>query len=113
MFWNKTFIPYYYYMVRKEKRENNHHLVWKSLENEYNVHIPENKIRMDMNRHNALHALFWCLLTPKEQMKEIVCLYDTILGDTARSLLNELLALDDSEFYISWIIKNVWKRKHW
>ena len=84
---------------------NRHHLIWKSLVDEYNVHIPENKIRMDVCRHNALHALFWMLLTPKEQLMEFRALYDRILSNTAKELFDELLALDDN-LYIDKVRKD-------
>ena len=60
---------------------------------------------MDTCRHNALHALFWMLLTPKEQLMELRCLYDRVLSDTAKQLFDELLALDNN-IYIDKINKH-------
>lgn len=88
--------------------ENTHHLIWQSLVGEYNVHIDENRVRMNMCRHNALHALFWVLLTPKEQLMELRQLYNTILSDTAKQLFDELLSLWDN-IYIDKAVK--WKKK--
>jgi len=39
-------------------------------------------------------------LTPKEQLKELSHLYDSVLSDTAKQLFKELLSLNDKEFYI-------------
>lgn len=90
----------------KIPQENNHHLIWKSLVNEYRIDMKENQVRMNIERHNALHKLFWCLLTPKEQLKELSHLYDSVLSDTAKQLFKELLSLNDKEFYIDWIVRN-------
>lgn len=46
------------------------------------------------------------LLTPKEQLLELRHLYDTVLNDTARKLFDELLALDDIDFYNRDVLKN-------
>lgn len=81
------------------ERTNRHHLIGKSLKDEYNVFIPENVIRMNVHRHEALHNLFWALLTPKEQLMELRKTYDTILSDTAKQLFDELLNLND-DIYI-------------
>lgn len=92
--------------MKRRPQENNHHLIGKSLVNEYRIDMKENIIRMNIERHNALHKLFWCLLTPKEQLKELSYLYESVLSDTARDLFTELLALSDKEFYIEWIVRN-------
>jgi hypothetical protein len=92
--------------MKKRPQENNHHLIWKSLVNEYRIDMKENQVRMNIERHNALHKLFWCLLTPKEQLKELNYLYDSVLSDTARELFRELLSLSDKEFYIDWMVRN-------
>lgn len=97
--------------MRKRPQTNNHHLLWHSLANEYNVSMQENMVRMNIERHNALHKLFWCLLTPKEQMMELRALYDWVLSSTAKQLFSELLALSDKEFYIDWMVKDGKHRK--
>lgn len=91
--------------MRRERRENRHHLIGKSLKDEYNVHEDCNKIKMDEHRHNALHALFGLLLTPKEQLKELECLYDTILSNTAKTLFLELINMRDDQFYNPKLLK--------
>ena len=96
----------------KKDQTNVHHLIARSYENEYNVHEEENKIRMNMVRHNALHSLFWVLLSPKEQMYELRALYDTVLNDTAKKLFDELLSLDDSHFYLPKLVKNGKRKGH-
>lgn len=87
------------------ERTNRHHLIWKSLKEEYNVFVPENVLRMNVRRHDALHALFGVLLTPKEQLMELRSIYDTILSDTAKQLFDELLSLND-DLYIDDVRKN-------
>lgn len=86
-------------------KTNRHHLIWKSLADEYNVHVPENIIRMNVCRHDALHALFGVLLTPKEQLMELRSLYDSVLSNIAKQLFDELLSLDD-DIYINSVRKN-------
>lgn len=70
--------------------------------------MDNNKIRINMNRHNALHALFWVLLTPKEQLMELKHLYDWVLSDTAKQLFNELISLNDKDFYTKNVLR--WKK---
>lgn len=94
-------------------RENVHHLIWKHCQDQYKVEAECNKIKMNMCRHNALHALFWMLLTPKEQLLELRHLYDTVLNDTARELFDELLALDDIDFYQRDVLKNKFLHHKW
>lgn len=95
-----------------QNQTNIHHLIAKSYQDEYNVHDEDNKIRMSIVKHNALHSLFWMLLSPKEQLKEMRCLYDTVLNDTAKKLFDELLSLDDSNFYLPKLVKNGKRKKH-
>jgi len=45
------------------------------------------------------------LLEPREQLRELKCIYNTILSDHAKELFDELLSLDKDEFYIKKIIK--------
>ena len=97
--------------IRKDQT-NVHHLIAKSYEDEYNVHEEENKIRMNMIRHNALHSLFWVLLSPKEQLLELRNLYDTILNDTSKQLFDELLSLEDKDFYLPKLVKNGKRKRH-
>ena len=73
--------------------------------------MDENQVTMNMFRHEALHKLFWVLLTPKEQMKEMYHIYSSVLSGTAKKLYCELLKLPDEEFYIEWIVRNGKDRK--
>ena len=93
----------------KRPATNVHHLTSQCLRDEYNVDIEQNKLRMNIKRHDALHALFNCLHTPKEQLKELYYIYENVLNKTARDLFRELLKLEDDEFYIPELLK--WKRK--
>lgn len=93
-------------MVNKEIKYNKHHILGKSLVREYNVNIKENIHRMSVEKHNALHKLFWCLLTPKEQMREMYYIYESVLSNTAKELFDELVQLDDKDFYLSDLVKN-------
>ena len=95
----------------KNKPENVHHIISQCMRNEYKIDVKENKLRMQVSRHNALHALFWCLHTPKEQIMEMYNIYESILWDTAKNLFNELMNLEDNEFYIQNVLKNGKKRR--
>ena len=92
-------------MSKRQSQTSRHHIIGKSLHQEFKVHLPENVLTMNKCRHNALHALFGMLLEPREQLRELKCLYDTILSDHAKELLDELLSLDKDEFYIKKIVK--------
>lgn len=89
----------------KEHRQNRHHLIWKSLKDEYNVHEDCNKITMDECRHNALHALFGVLLTPKEQQMELSCIFDTVVSEKVKEIYATLNAMSDAEFYNPKVLK--------
>lgn len=89
----------------KRPQENNHHIIWKSLVNEYRIDMPENQLKMSVFRHEALHKLFWVLLTPREQLKEMYYIYESVLSDTSKAIFKELLSKPDEEFYIKWIVR--------
>lgn len=95
--------------MKHKHQENIHHLIWQSLSNEYNVHTDKNKLKMDIEKHNALHRLYGMLLTPKEQLKESYHIYESVLSSTAKALFQELIKLPDENFYISDVLK--WKKK--
>ena len=61
--------------MKKSPQVNTHHIISQNLRDEYRVDVDENKIKMNVHRHNALHALFGMLHTPKEQLMELQCLY--------------------------------------
>lgn len=86
---------------------NRHHKIGRCERNNYNVHIPENIVRMDERQHNALHQLFRNLSTPRDQLQHLKELYGDILSHHAQDLLEELLSLSDKHFYNSKAIK--WK----
>lgn len=92
-----------------ERKQTRHHIIWKSLKDEYNVWEKKNIIMLDDIRHKALHQLYWILNSPKEQLKECYCLYESVLSWTAKQLFKELLALDDDKFYIKNVLK--WTQK--
>lgn len=96
----------------KKDQTNVHHLIAKSYEQEYNVHEEENKIRMNMIRHNALHSLFWMLLSPKEQTLEIFHLFEPVLWNSAKELFKALLSLEDKDFYLPKLVKNGKGKRH-
>ena len=97
-------------MTKRRPQENVHHLVSQCLRPEYNVDIEQNKLKMNIKRHDALHALYNCLHTPKEQLLESYYLYENVLSHTAKKLFRELLRLEDKDFYIPELIK--WKKKN-
>jgi len=98
--------------MSKRPATNIHHLTSQCLRDEYNVDIEENKLRMNIKRHEALHALFNCLHTPKEQLMELYYIYESVLNKTARDLFKELLRLEDGDFYIPELLKNGKRKKY-
>jgi len=92
-------------MTKHRASENIHHLVSQCLRSEYKVDIEENKLKMNIKRHDALHALFSCLHTPKEQTMEMYYIYESILSNAAKQLFKELLALEDKDFYINKLLR--------
>lgn len=99
--------------MKHRPETNSHHIIWKSLANEYNVEMPENRIRLNTLRHDALHKLFGVLLTPREQLLEMRYIYESVLSTTAKQLFSELLALKDKDFYIEWMVKNGKRERGW
>jgi len=87
------------YEKKKEKVFNRHHLLAQSKKDLYNVFDERNVIRMEMNQHNALHALFKTLLTPKEQLDFMQQLFEPVLSKKAFSLLSVLCNMEDRDFY--------------
>ena len=97
----------------KNKPTNTHHIIWKALRNEFNIDKKENKIIIQVSRHNALHSLFWCLLAPKEQLRELYYIYESVLSDTSKQLFEELINMDDYDFYLEWLKKWKKQKKRW
>ena len=60
---------------------------------------------MDEYRHNALHALFGVLLTPKEQTREFSYILESVLSDKAKLLFSTLSNMSDREFYRPEVLK--------
>ena len=83
----------------KYKPINKHHLIQKAEREFYNIHDPRNIKRMYIVQHNALHALFHNLTTPKDQLEKLRELFDPILSDQAREIYDILLQLPIKEFY--------------
>jgi len=91
--------------MKHKHTENVHHIISQCLKDEYKIDIQENKLQMNIHRHNALHVLFSCLHTPKEQLLEMYYLYESVLNDTAKELFKELLKLEDKDFYIKEVLR--------
>ena len=99
-------------MMKRRPETNVHHIISQNLRDEYRVDMEENKIRMSIIRHDALHKLFGMLHQPKEQLMELRAIYDWVLSSTAKQLFSELLALPDDKFFIDWMVKHG-KRAKW
>ena len=99
--------------MKKRPETNSHHIIWKALANEYNVEMPENRIRLNTLRHDALHTVFGVLLTPREPLLEMRYVFDSILSTTAKQLFWELLGMKDKDFYIDGIVKNGKRERGW
>lgn len=97
---------------RKEynKQENRHHLVSQCMKDQYNVGMEENILKMLKYKHDCLHALFGCLHTPKDQLKEMYNIYEPVLSETAKQLFQTLLNVSEYDFYIEWLKR--WKKKN-
>lgn len=93
------------YEKKKEKTFNRHHIIWQAEKALFNVFDERNVIRMEMNQHNALHALFKTLLTPKDQLEFLQQLFEPVLSKKAFSLLSVLCSMEDRDFYDDWLVK--------
>jgi hypothetical protein len=87
------------YEKKKEKTFNRHHLIGQSQKYLFNVFDERNVIRMEERQHNALHGLFKCLLTPKDQLEFLQQLFEPVLSKKAFSLLSVLCSMEDRDFY--------------
>lgn len=97
-------------MRKHRPSENVHHIISQCLRSEYNVDVEQNKLKMNIKRHDALHALYNCLHTPKEQLLESYYLYESVLSKQAKDLFRALLNLDDKDFYIKEVLR--WQKKN-
>lgn len=82
-------------------KKNLHHIVWQCNRWYLNVDIPENKIIVDIIKHDALNCLVWSHQSPKEQLDILYhSWWFNVLSQRVRSQLEKILNLSDEDFYI-------------
>lgn len=83
------------------KSYNNHHILCQSRNGS---NIRENKVKLDIRHHNALHMLFENR-TPPEQIKRILWIASTALTEEVKSDIIKILDTKDLEYwYNKWIL---------
>lgn len=91
--------------------KNLHHIIGQVNRDNFNVDLPINKIIVEVTKHNALNCLMNCSQDPKWQLRVMVeKRRGNVLSDTAKELLDELLSLPDTEFYLPDLVKKKKKR---
>ena len=91
--------------MNKQRPTNRHHMLQKCEKELYNIHDPRNIVVMDMVQHTALHQLFRCLTTPKDQLEKLRDMFAPILSPLAQNIFEELLKLSDEQFYDVGMVK--------
>lgn len=76
-----------------------HHIISKKQINKFKVNDPKNKIQIQRRKHVALNALFLEHQDPKSQLKDMFEIWKTALSEEVRSVLYDILSLDDEAFY--------------
>ena len=89
--------------LRPHRQVDTHHIIPKSR-SDFNVHHPSNLIRLEHDWHFAWHRVFWNT-TPQEQLAVWLDVNNTVISPKARQLLDELINMDEHEFYAHWCVK--------
>jgi hypothetical protein len=84
-----------------------HHIFAQHERKTYKVDIKENKVRIERKKHDALHV-FFADDHPREQLVKILQLNSSVIDPDIVTALQEILALDEEEFYI----QEIWDHKH-
>lgn len=98
------------YKLRKviEKTATNiHHIIWNCNRNEYHTNKPENKMTINMIRHQCINDLFWNLQSPHEQFRFMWEIRKPVLSRGVNMAIYDILNLPRDLFYKEELIK--WK----
>ena len=95
--------------------ENIHHILWKGWwhNREYNVNIPENKLKINAIRHQCINDLFWALQTPHEQLRFMYDIRKSILSERTKKDILDILSREKTDFYIDDLYKRCKQKKKW
>ena len=74
---------------------NTHHIIPRSR---YGSNHIDNKIKLDVRKHRALHMLF-DNKTPREQLERIIDISSTSLTDEVQSDIIQILNIRDYEYW--------------
>jgi len=80
-------------------------MIWKCKKEEYNISDPRNISRIEVIRHNWLHALFHTLNTPHEQFEFINWLWKPIQSKLIKDLVKEINSIEIEDWYAPGIVK--------
>lgn len=83
-----------------------HHIISRKLSNKFNIKGKSNLIRIPRRKHVALNNFYWDKQTPKEQLKEMLGIWQTALSEWVRQQLYGILDLPDDIFYNEELIKH-------
>lgn len=84
---------------------NRHHCIARSREKEgFDVNNKRNIIEINANLHKGIHKLFENK-TPQEQIELMYRLNREVIGWETRELIEEIIHMDDFDFYDERILK--------
>lgn len=98
-------------------RFNRHHIIGRSMnrsdigvnnpeQSKFNVEDKRNIRKMDMKKHQLLHAFVWRKNNaPKQQFDVLREITESVLSPIAKNLLDALLSLPDEVFYDEWLVQ--------
>lgn len=96
-------------MKRKSKHNNIHHLVPRSRKNEgFKTSIDQNQSELEKNFHVNWHRLFFNL-HPQEQLQLWYNVNKSVLSESVREVIQDILGEQKEEFYIEEIILDTMK----
>ena len=90
----------------KRRDKNVHHILGQVYREKYRINLPQNKIVVDVAKHQALNRLVDCKQSPKEQLAILFLEWrNPVLSDKIRENLFKVLNTPDEEFYIEEIYR--------
>jgi hypothetical protein len=76
-----------------------HHILSRKMANKFNVNNPKNKIEIQRRKHIHLNWLFLDHQNPRDQLRDMLEIWKTALSEEVRTVLYDILSLDDEWFY--------------
>ncbi len=93
------------YMREDNHKQNCHHILGQAQRNDYRTDIPQNKILVEITKHNAYNCLMGHNQSPRWVFEFAYEWTNSILTDQAKQKLLDLLSMSDEELYIEELLK--------